>query len=225
MFTNETLTFLAELADNNEREWFNANKKRYEAHLKKPALSFIESFAPQLAEISPHFLAIPKTVGGSLFRIYNDTRFHKNKPPYKTHLGIQFRHAEASRDVHAPGFYLGIEPGHCMAGAGMWRPASASLRAVRQAIVDEPERWAHVKESLAAEGVQFMEGDTLKRAPKGFDASHRHIEDLRRKTFAVTCPVPEEAVTGPDLGQTVQAAYRRCVPLVHFLCDSQGVPF
>ena len=96
-FTRETFRFLKDLKAHNERTWFKANKERYEDHVKVPALRFIEAFAPLLKKISPHFSAGPR----SLFRIYRDTRFAKDKSPFKTHTGIQFRH-DVGRDVHAP---------------------------------------------------------------------------------------------------------------------------
>ena len=102
-FTPHTFSFLGDLAANNHREWFLANKSRYEADVKDPALRFINDFSTPLKEISPHFRADPRANGGSLFRIYRDTRFSKDKSPYKTHTGIQFRH-EAGRDAHCARF-------------------------------------------------------------------------------------------------------------------------
>ncbi|NNL65898.1 MAG: TIGR02453 family protein, partial [Myxococcales bacterium] len=116
-FRPALFAFLRELQKNNRREWFEANKSRYEDHLKDPALTFISEIGPRLAKVSPHFNAIPKATGGSLFRIYRDTRFSKDKTPYKTHLGIQFRHKQA-KDVHAQGFYLHVEPGGSSAMGG-----------------------------------------------------------------------------------------------------------
>jgi len=226
MFTTETLSFLADLRENNEREWFQANKKRYEAHVKAPALAFIEDFAPRLHSISPHFLAIPKAQGGSLFRIYRDTRFSKDKTPYKTHVGVQFRHEDASRDVHAPGFYLGVEPGASGVGIGMWKPSGPALKAIRQAIVDAPDVWSETKQALADAGLVFMNpDDVLKRAPKGFDPEHPHIDDLRRKSFAVKGDLTDDEALASDLGERVEAIYRHSAPLAHFLCESQGVAF
>ena len=101
--------FLRALRANNERPWFEANKARYREEVRDPMLDFIAAFAGPLAEISPHFRADPRPNGGSLFRIYRDTRFSKDKTPYKTNVGAHFRHA-AGRDAHAPGFYLHLEP-------------------------------------------------------------------------------------------------------------------
>lgn len=219
------LTFMGELAENNDRDWFQAHKKRYEKDVKRPALGFIEEVGPHLAELSSHFLAIPKAQGGSLFRIYRDTRFSKDKTPYKTHTALQFRHEDASRDVHAPGFYLGLEPGGCMLGAGAWTPPSPALKQIREAIVADPDRWQSVKDALDPAGLTFMEGDMLKRAPKGFDPEHRHIADLRRKSFAVSRPLSDAEVTAPDFAPTLVGHYRDAAPLVRFLCDAVGVPF
>ena len=115
--------FLRELKANNERPWFEANKARYRAEVRDPMLDFIAAFAEPLSEISPHFRADPRPNGGSLFRIYRDTRFSKDKTPYKTNVGAHFRH-EAGKDAHAPGFYLHLEPGMCFAGCGIWHPDS-----------------------------------------------------------------------------------------------------
>src|SRR4051794_36073157 len=109
-FSPDLFAFLRELAANNDREWFAANKARYVAEVQEPALAFVEDVGMRLPQVSRHFVADTRTVGGSVFRIYRDTRFAKDKTPYKTHTGIQFRHAR-SRDVHAPGFYLHLEPG------------------------------------------------------------------------------------------------------------------
>ncbi len=109
-FPKGTIPFLKMLVKNNSREWFHENKANYELVIREPALDFIKAMAPELEKISPHFRALPKKVGGSLMRVYRDTRFAKDKTPYKTNIGIQFRH-ELGKDVHAPGFYLHIEEG------------------------------------------------------------------------------------------------------------------
>ena len=131
----ELFCFVRDLKANNEREWFETHRSRFEDHLREPALEFIHQFGPKLGDISRHFNAIPKPVGGSLFRIYRDVRFSKDKTPYKTHVGIHFRHRQ-HRDAHAPGFYLHLEPRACFMGCGIWRPDREALAALR---VDAPE--------------------------------------------------------------------------------------
>ena len=131
--TTALFDFLRDLRENNDREWFQANKGRYLAEVRDPMLDFIGAFAAPLAEISPHFVADPRPNGGSLFRIYRDTRFSRDKTPYKTNAGAHFRHA-AGKDAHAPGFYLHLEPGMCFAGCGVWRPDGPTVTKIREAI-------------------------------------------------------------------------------------------
>lgn len=132
--------FLRELRENNDREWFKANRARYFSDVRDPMLEFIADFAAPLAEISPHFVADPRPNGGSLFRIYRDLRFSPDKTPYKTNVGAHFRHA-AGRDAHAPGFYLHLEPGMCFAGCGVWRPSGPAVRKIREAIHERQDAW------------------------------------------------------------------------------------
>ena len=107
-FTPQSVAFLSELKANNNRDWFKENKTRYEELVLDVALNFIQSMQGPLEEIAPNFTAIPKRMGGSLMRVYRDTRFSKNKTPYKTNIGIQFRHEQA-KDVHSPGYYVHID--------------------------------------------------------------------------------------------------------------------
>lgn len=100
-FRRELFQFLRQLRRHNNREWFAKNKARYHEAILEPALLFIGSFAPHLAELSPFFVADPRPMRGSLFRIYRDTRFSPDKRPFKTHVGIRFSHSSA-KDAHAP---------------------------------------------------------------------------------------------------------------------------
>src|SRR5215211_7103516 len=121
-FGPELFAFLADLREHNDREWFAANRDRYEDDLVEPALAFVDTFAPRLAKISPHFRADARPSGGSLFRIYRDTRFSKDKTPYKTSVGIHFRH-ERAKGADAPGYYLHIGPGEVLPAAASGTPA------------------------------------------------------------------------------------------------------
>jgi uncharacterized protein (TIGR02453 family) len=223
-FSPALFTFLRQLKANNDREWFNANKSRYEEVIREPALDFIAGFAPLLHRISPHFVADARPVGGSLFRIHRDTRFSKDKTPYKTHTGIQFRH-EAAKDVHAPGYYVHLEPGLVMVAAGVWHPDANALSRIRSAIDAEPVGWRR-----ATTGKRFRErfelgGDSLKRPPAGFAADHPLIEDLKRKDFVATARLEERDVTAPDFDEKLIRDFRAAVPLVAFLCEALELPF
>ena len=209
--------FLRELKENNSRQWFQANKWRYEEQVRQPALRFIAEFAPYLHRISPRFVADPRPVGGSLFRIYRDVRFSKDKSPYKTHLGIQFRH-EVGKDVHSPGFYVHLEPGEVMMAAGIWRPDNASLTKIRDAIVEYPEKWQEVTRFPSPDF--RLSGDSLKRPPRGYPPDHPLIEDLKRKDFYALTHFSETDAVSPAFPQILFNAFRTASPLMRFLTEA-----
>ncbi len=216
--------FLRELKDNNERPWFEANKERYRAVVRDPMLEFIREFAAPLARISPHFVADPRPNGGSLFRIYRDIRFSPDKTPYKTNIGAHFRHA-AAKDAHAPGFYLHLEPETCFVGCGIWRPDSAALTKIRGEIVDRPDAWTGITTAAAFDETFALEGDSLKRPPRGFDPDHPLVEDLKRKDFVAVARVREAEVVRPGFPDRFTELVRRASPFVEFLSRAVGVPF
>ena len=219
-FSSETLRFLGDLKRNNNRSWFAENKERYEDAVKDPALRLIAEFAPELARISPHFRATPR----SLYRIHRDTRFSREKIPYKTHLGIHFRHDRA-RDAHAPGYYLHIEPGTVFAGVGIWHPESSALRLIRERIVEDPAGWKRASRAKAFTATYELAGDRLKRAPKGFDPEHPLIEDLKWKDYIGVVELDEAYVTKGGLAKRLAKTFAAGTPLMRFLCAALDVPF
>ncbi len=223
-FSPALFSFLRELRVNNDRDWFKTNRARYEEAVQEPALQFVADFEPYLRDISPHFLADPRPVGGSLFRIHRDTRFSKDKTPYKTHTGIQFRH-EVARDVHAPGFYLHLEPSSIFAGVGVWHPDGETLGKIRAAIVADPDRWMRTTRDEAFTAVYRLDGAALKRAPAGFDPEHPLIEDLRRKDFIAVAALDERVVTSRGFVEEFAEICSTGAPFVRFLCDSIDVRF
>ncbi len=208
-FSPELFQFLVELRYNNRRDWFQANKHRYEALVRQPFLRFIEDFAPRLEKINPDYVAGPQ----SLFRIYRDTRFSADKVPYKTHAAAQFRH-RLGRDVHLPGFYIHLEPDNCFLGAGIWMPQPENLRRIRAAIARQNERWLTLRKKLELDG----EGK-LTRPPKGYQAHHPLIEDLKQRSFTVSYGLAEDVVTSSQLMQTVEKVFRKLLPLNQFLSE------
>ena len=212
-----------ELVKNNERDWFNANKDRYLDDVVAPSLEFISAIEPKLKKVSPHFLAIAKRSRGSLMRIYRDTRFSKNKQPYKTNLGINFRH-EMGKDVHAPGFYFHYSPKESFFGGGMWRPDRDPLKQIRTTIVDYDARWKRVKSNKKFKEVFELSGESLKRPPRDFDPEHKLIEDLKRKVFIAVCPLNNSDLKTPEIVDITIDRMRRSMPLVRFLCDALHIP-
>jgi uncharacterized protein (TIGR02453 family) len=220
-FGPDLLTFLEDLRFHNERAWFEANKARYEQHVREPALALIEAMGPRLASISPELVADPRKVGGSLMRIHRDVRFSKDRSPYKINLGIQFRH-RAGKDVHAPGLYFHVEPGECFVGAGMYRPAADPLRQIRSAIVDRPEAWLAARDDDGFRARWRLGGDRLKRAPRDFDPSHPLIGDIQRVDFIAVRDLTEDDVLGPGLPDRLAADFAAATPLMRFLCAAVG---
>jgi uncharacterized protein (TIGR02453 family) len=219
-FTQDTFRFLKDLTRNNRRDWFNDNRGRYEEHVKVPALRFIQDFAPHLAKLSPHFHAGPR----SLFRIHKDTRFSKDKSPYKTHTGIQFRHDRA-KDAHAPGYYLHIQPGSVFIGLGLWHPDGPTTRKIREHMVEAPDAWKRASRSKKFTGTFEAAGESLSRAPRGFDAAHPLADDLRRKDFIGARDLDEDFVLSPDLPKELAKMFSAGTPYMAFLCEAVGVPF
>src|SRR5512138_821173 len=140
-FTPALFRFLEELRLHNDRDWFERNKERYVRDVRDPMLRFIADVAPVLKRIAPPLVADPRPVGGSMFRIHRDTRFSRDKTPYKTHLAAQIRHRAAGGDVHAPGFYLHLEPGGSFFSAGIWGPEPPLAKAIRDRIQAKPREW------------------------------------------------------------------------------------
>ncbi len=223
-FSADTFDFLQDLEVHNERDWFKANQERYESVVRGPMLQFIEDLeAPMQAKVSPRLTADARKVGGSLFRIQRDVRFSNDKSPYKTNTGAFFRH-DAGKDVTAPGLYLHLEPGNCFMGGGVYRPPNDALKKLRTAVVDAPDDWLAVRDAPAMRNWEFG-GDSLKRAPKGFDADLPLIEDLRRTSFIVSRPLTEKQMTSTKLLDLFVDRGAEISPFVAWVASALGLDF
>ena len=218
-FSPELFAFLRELKAHNEREWFNANKVRYERHVKEPALAFVEDLGFRLPAVSPHLVADTR----SMFRIHRDTRFAKDKSPYKTHVGIYFRHAR-SAEADTAGVYLHLEPGHAFLGAGIWHPGTPALKRIRDALVARPDDWRSAVAAVEPVWTQ-ADGERLKRPPVGYRADHPLIEDLKRKGFAITSPLSQREVTARGFLDVCEARAASARPYLAFLSGALGVEY
>lgn len=218
----KVFTFLKELKENNEREWFAENKPRYDADVMASAIAYVTAIQARLSKVSRYLIAEPKKSGGSIMRIYRDTRFSKDKTPYKTNVGIHFRHSIDS-DVHAPGFYVHLEPGACFLAGGIWMPAAEPLTAIRQAIAEDTTSWNRVKRSI--DSTMKLDGESLKTVPRGFDANHPAIEDLRRKSYMLVVPVTEKQFAAPEIVDLTIDTFIKMKPLMKFLCDALQLPY
>jgi uncharacterized protein (TIGR02453 family) len=223
-FPKDFFKFFNELKANNNRDWFAANKVRYYESVVYPMGDYIVSIAPHLKRIAPCYKADPRAHGGSMFRIYRDTRFSKDKTPYKTHAACHFRH-EAGRDAHAPGFYMHIETDRISIGGGIWRPPSKQLGLIREFIADNPSAWEKLNKTAALRKMGGVQGDSLKRPPRGYDAEARHIDDLKRKSFYLMTEVDVKLALSPDLVTESARVFRTAARLNHFITDALELPF
>jgi len=224
-FPKNFFAFFRELKSHNERAWFEANKQRFRESVQVPMSAFIAALSPHLRSVSKHFTADPRPNGGSMFRIYRDVRFARDKRPYKEHAACHFRHA-LGKDVHAPGFYMHFAPGEVFFGGGLWHPEADALAKVRNAIASKPAVWRK-----AVGGKEFIErftsiqGEALTRPPRGFAPDHPFIEDIKRKSFYAMQQADQKLAQSRELVDEVAHSFRAVAPLMRFLCGALTVPF
>ena len=223
-FDPDLLRFLAELRTHNNKEWFEKNRSRYERVYRDAFAAFIEAFRPKVKNLSPYLLADPRPVGGSLMRIYRDTRFSKDKSPYRTYTVAHFRHQDA-RDESAPGLFLYVAPDEISAGGGLWHPEPGVARKIRNAIASHPSEWLAATSSPPFRRRFELTGDSLKRPPPGFAANHPLIADLLRKDFVASTDVDRSEFTSPRFLRSYEEIAEQVSPMLKFLCNAVGLRF
>jgi uncharacterized protein (TIGR02453 family) len=223
-FTKKTFSFLSALAENNTREWFAEHKQDYEDLVRTPALDFISDMGNVLPAISPHFRALPKKVGGSLMRVQRDTRFGRDKTPYKTNIGIQLRH-EVGKDIHAPGYYVHIAPDECFVAVGLWRPDTDALFKIREGIIKNGAAWLKARDDKHFNEHFELAGDALSNAPRGFAKDHPLVADLKRKDFIGLAGLSKANVTARDFRNLVTERFKQAQPMMRFLCGALELRF
>ena len=218
-FRPEAIQFLAELADNNDRAWFQPRKAEYERLLKEP----LEALCVALQErFDTRKLPLSADPGRSPFRIYRDVRFSKDKSPYKTHVAAAFRWAEGentmSHEEGDPGGYFHLAPGEAFVGGGMWHPPAAKLAAFRQTILDDPGKvHAVLDEPAFAQNFGSINGERLKRVPTGLPADHPEAELLKLKDMTFGHRLADDDVLSPRLPDVLADSFAVAVPVMRFL--------
>lgn len=218
-FTPALFDFLRELKVNNNRDWFEANKPRYLADVREPFLAFIAALRPRLQNLSPHYVVEPKC----MFRIYRDTRFAKDKTPYKTTASAYFWHQAGKLDT--PGFYLHMEPGECFVGMGLYEPAPALRNQVVAAIVANADEWRSITGAKEFKKLFTFGGASLQRVPKPYGEDHPLAADLKRKDFIVVAKLTEQQVCAKDFLDRYETLCAAGAPLVAFLTRAVGLPW
>ena len=220
-FTPDFFRFFRELAKNNNRDWFLANKTRYLEAVQQPSVRFVEAMGPGLARLSKHLIADARPFGGSIYRIYRDIRYSKDKTPYKTAAGIHFSHDESSaKEDSLPGFFLHLGPGVSAAHSGMWQPDPSKLKKIRDAIVADEKGWSRVLKQCP-----LNDGESYARVPAGYDPDQKFAGDLRRKEFTASIEFKDAQVTAADFGKTFLASCSRLEPLNAYLARATSIPW
>ncbi len=223
-FPRATFDFLKDLQQNNNREWFAANRNRYESYFLQPSLALIEALQKPIEKAAPLLRVEAKKVGGSLIRIYKDTRFSRDKTPYKTNIGIQFQH-QAGKNVHSPGIYLHIALDECFLAAGIWKPDAAPLLQIRQRMCDYPQAWKSIWRNKRFQSRFSMHEDRLKAMPRGFEKDHPLAQDLKLKSFLGVTAITPKMVQSANLTENVLDSIKASAPLMRFLCEALELPY
>jgi len=214
MIKAETLAFLTEIVENNNREWFAENKERYET-AKADVLSFVDELIPVLAATDPEF-PLETQAKKCLMRIYRDIRFSKNKAPYKNNYGISF--AVRNKNGGGPEYYLHLQPGKSFFAAGYWMPEADNLKRIREEIDYNTEEFLEIITAKSFSNLfELSREDTLKKAPKGYDPEHPHIDLLKLKSFIATFPIRDEELFKPTIINHLKKAFAGAYPFVQFL--------
>ena len=212
-FPQAGLNFLKSLKRNNNREWFQKHKAVYEESVKLPMIQLIEALAEEFAEFAPEIVASPR----SLFRIYRDTRFSKDKRPFKTHVAASFSVRGLDRHEGA-GFYFHIAPTELWIGGGIYRPASDELRNVRDHIATNHERLGKIVEARQFRKLfGTLQGEQSSRMPRGYPAGHPAEHYLRYKDLLAARELKPADATKPNFLGTLVESFKGMHPLIRFL--------
>jgi uncharacterized protein (TIGR02453 family) len=217
-FRPEAIQFLADLAENNDRAWFQPRKTDYERLLKEP----LEALCVALQErFEARGLPLSADPGRSPFRIYRDVRFSKDKSPYKTNVAAAFRWTEGGEMSHEegdPGGYFHLAPGEAFVGGGMWHPPKEKLAAFRRTLDTDPGSvHAVIDDPLFVSTFGHINGDRLSRVPQGYDKDHPESELLKLKDMTFGHRLSDADVLSPRLPDVLVESFEVAVPVMRLL--------
>jgi uncharacterized protein (TIGR02453 family) len=215
MLAKDTLKFLTALKENNNRPWFENNRIWYET-TKQDFENLVEGLIKGISEFDKDIGEL--VVNNCTFRQYRDVRFSKDKRPYKINMGAYFN--KGGKKINTAGYYIHLEPGKSMIAGGLWMPEGAHLSKVRQEIDYNYDEWKNIIsppgfKKLFPRGLSFE--DSLKRPPKGYDATNPAIEYLKLKSFIARHPLSDEDLLNSSLKKDVIKAFKTLKPFLDFL--------
>jgi uncharacterized protein (TIGR02453 family) len=217
-FSPRALSFFRQLARNNDRDWFAAHKHQFEADVRRPMIELVTLLCDDMRLIAAD--CVPDKPEKAIYRIYRDTRFSRDKTPYKTHIAAHFQHRQVTRNQGA-GFYFQVSHEGLAVGGGMYMPGPEQLLAVRKALA---QRWQEFARLCAHRALVRclgpLQGDSLARVPKGFDPQSPAAEWLKRKQFYYYVELDAKLALGPGLRRQVMSRFERVAPMIQFLNEA-----
>ncbi len=215
-FPKSGIDFLKKLKKNNNREWFQKHKDEYEEIVKFPMQCLIAALREKLRDDIPEIEFNPRR---SIFRIYRDVRFSKNKTPYKTNIAAGFDLRGKKKSTESPGLYIGIEPGSVFVGGGLYMPSGEQVKAIRASIIHKPQDFLDVVgDKRFKKSFGSLMGEQLQRAPLGVAKDHPMLDHLRHKQFFVGKEWNDEKVVySKTFAATSASLLRDTMPLVRWL--------
>ena len=213
-FSPEAITFLRGLERNNKREWFQPRKSIYEDHVKKPLEELVNAVNAELAEFSPrHVTPVKKAI----FRIYRDTRFSKDKKPYKTHVAATF-FLHSLGKAAGPCYYFHFTAKELLIFAGVYMPEREELIAIRNLLAEQHDNFLQLLRDRSLKKIMGeLQGEQLSRVPKGFDKDHPAEDLIRRKQWFLENTLDGSAVTSSRMLPEIVSRFRAAAPMVEFL--------
>jgi uncharacterized protein (TIGR02453 family) len=210
------LAFLAKLKKNNNKEWFDKNRKEYE-ELRKEWIGFVDETIRGIQKFDGRLAGIEAK--NCIFRINRDIRFSKDKSPYKDNFGASMN--PGGKNSFNAGYYMHIQPGECFIAGGMYQPEPEKLNAVRQEIDYNLEAFKKIvghKEFKKHFGA--LSGEKLSRPPKGYEADNPAIEFIKHKHFLAHCKLDEKLVAGKNFQKELLAGFKAMQPMISFLNEA-----
>lgn len=213
-FPRDGLEFLQQLKKHNNRSWFQSHKEAYEQCVKQPMEELVVLIGEGLRRFAPEIVAEPKL---SIYRIYRDTRFSRDKTPYKTHTAAVFPVRGLPKNS-GPGLYFHVSPEEVLIGGGIYMPDAGLLRAVREQIATHPKQFLEIVAGRSfRKAFGELEGEQLQSMPKGFAADHPAARYLRYKQFLFGELHPPKLSLTPRLLPTILNCFEKGMPLIRFL--------
>ena len=211
-FPAEGLAFFSSLQRNNRREWFQPRKAIFEATMKQPMRDLVGAVNSAMKSFAPEYVTDPDK---AIYRIYRDTRFSKDKTPYKDHLAASF---SRRGDKAGAGYYFAVSHKEVAIGGGIYMPEPETLRAMRQHVAEHHEEFRKIAGARAVRQLfTAVQGEQLSRVPKGYASDHPAADILRMKQYLLYVELPPDLATTPALYTEVVKHFRAMTPLVEFL--------